>query len=488
VLLQRSKPGLGVITLRGAFWTYASRLGGKPIAFISLLFLARFLSKEDFGIAAYAIAIVHFLIPLSDLGIGSSLVYYKDDPETSSTAFWVELFIASVLFGAIWFLAPLMAAFFPDVRAIDATRVLALTFPVSALGKVHESLLQKRLSFHAQLPPALVKPAFKGALAVLFAIKGYGAWSLIWADVISDLFWVLTYWRLLPWKPSFRFNFAKAKQLLRFGHQVTIINLLGATALNAGYFFIGHFMSMSLLGVYLVGFRIASMLILEITYVLGKVLFPVYTKILDDTNKLKFAVLQNLRHVCMITIPLALGAATVARPFVLAFLKEEWAGAVPVMQAMFFYSLILTTERQFSSALKAMGRLSSLLLLSVVRIMTLLPLLWLAAGSGSITLVAWMQTLAEVSCTLVYANIVKRELDLRWQEIVSVIRPAAICAILMSVGMVAVLMNTAALPELVRFVAAVAAGIIFYAASSWWLQRDTLLKLRHTVASVLGGH
>ena len=65
-------------TLRGAAWVGASRFGGKLLFFVSTLLLARLLSQEDFGVAAYAITLITLFSSVPGLGLVT--VYVLDLP------------------------------------------------------------------------------------------------------------------------------------------------------------------------------------------------------------------------------------------------------------------------------------------------------------------------------------------------------------------------------------------------------------------------
>src|SRR3712207_1397977 len=130
------QPGrkLAGVTIRGTMWVYLSTYSGKLLVFLSTVILARLLSKEDFGVAGYALVAISFLDVMSDMGIGPALIFHRADPEVSDTAFWLNLGFAAALFGATWLAAPLVGVLFNDQRAVDVTRVLGLTFPITALG------------------------------------------------------------------------------------------------------------------------------------------------------------------------------------------------------------------------------------------------------------------------------------------------------------------------------------------------------------------
>ncbi len=137
----------------GAFWSYLATYGSKAIVFISTVVLARLLLKEDFGVAGYAIVVISFLNVLHDFGIGTAIIYLDPSESRKSTAFWLNLGVGGLLFALVWMLGPLAGAYFQDPRAVDVIRALGFTFPIAALGNIHDALLRKAISFDKKFIP-----------------------------------------------------------------------------------------------------------------------------------------------------------------------------------------------------------------------------------------------------------------------------------------------------------------------------------------------
>ena len=133
----------------GFVWAAASYAGGRLLVFVATLVLARLLVPAEFGVVAFALAVIHYLEYLTDLGLGAALVYRSDaeDPKVSSTAFWIGIGGGVVLFCVSWVIAPVLGDIGPDESVVDLFRVLALYFLFTALGKAHEYRLRRRLEF-----------------------------------------------------------------------------------------------------------------------------------------------------------------------------------------------------------------------------------------------------------------------------------------------------------------------------------------------------
>ena len=281
-------------TVKGTFWTYASHYGGKLLVFVSTTILARLLTQEDFGIVGFALVVISFLYVLNDLGIGSALIYYADDPDAPHTGFWLGLLMGIVLFGITWLIAPLAGTFFHDARAVPVTRALGSTFPIIALGNVHESLLHKNLAFRRKFIPDVTKMTSKGLTSIILALLGFSFWSMVAGQIVGAVVLVIAYWYTLPFRPQFRFNQKLVRPLLSYGSGIVAVNAIAILLTNADYLFVGRFLGAAALGVYTLAFRIPDMLIIQFCTVVGKVLFPVYAKMRDNKRSLQNAFLMTV--------------------------------------------------------------------------------------------------------------------------------------------------------------------------------------------------
>lgn len=484
--MDHHKPNLNKSIIQGAFWTYNAFYGSKFLVLISTIILARLLTKEDFGIVGYALLILSFMSVMEDLGIGKALIYHRDDPEAAHTAFWLGLATGIVLFCATWFIAPLAADFFNDQRIIPITRVLGLTFPLFALGNVHKSLLEKNLQFKNTFGPEVAKMGSKGVVSIILAALNFGAWSLAFGHLAGTFVSTIVYWRVLPWRPALRFSQRHVRPLLSYGGSLVLVSAMAMISTNADYLFVGRYLGAAALGVYTLAYRIPEMVILQISKVVAKVLFPAYTKIREDSAALQQAFLSTIRYISIITIPLGVGMALVAEPMVLTLFTEKWAEAIPVVQAISIYTLLFSLAANAGSVHKAQGRTFLMTKLSGLRTIVLLPALWWATqGPGTIAAVGWTQaTIALFSATL---NLVvaARMINVPLIAIAETLWPALISSLSMAPVVLAVLFVTASMPSFVQLIAAVMSGIIVYALMITWLQQQLVIQMGRTVRAVL---
>ena len=480
--MESNESNLTLVAVRGTFWTLAANYGGKVLVFLSTVVLAQLLTKEDFGVAGYALVVISFLEAFSDLGMGQALIFQREEPGTADTAFWLGLVIATALFVVTWITAPLTGMLFNDERAVDVTRALALTFPITALSDTHSALLNKKLLFGRKVIPEFVRASGKGLVSIVLALLGFGTWSLIFGQVGGTAVAVFAFWHALRWRPSFRFTRRLVRPLLSYGVKIAVFQMLGMVFLNLDYLLVGRYLGPVALGAYTLAFRVPELLVKQFLGMVSKVTFPVFSKMRNDQVPLGDGFLTTVRYMTMITIPMALGLALVAEPFVLTVFGQKWAEAIPVIAAISIYTLLRSLSFNIGDVYKAQGRPGLLTALAVVRVAILLPALWWAVtGPATITAVGWTQAVVAVVVVVINLVIAQRMLGLRLGVIATAVRPAAIGGSVMTLAVLGTLTIVADAPPVVQLVAAVSAGASTYIGALWWLQRDVVMKAGRTL-------
>jgi len=456
------------------------------MVFLSTIILARLLLKDDFGVAGYALVVLSFLEVLSDLGVGPALIYYRDNPRAPDTAFWLNLAIGAALFVLTYLGGPWVGMFFGDPRAIPVTQALAITFPISALGHTHDILLRKDLSFSKKFIPDFVKAISKGIISIILALMGMGAWSLILGHIAGRIFGVVALWRVMPWRPHWRFDRDLARPLLSYGLNIVSVDALGILLANADYLFVGRYLGAAALGVYTVAFRFPDLLVMQFCDVISKVIFPVYAKMREEGSALRQGFLLTTRYVALVTIPMGVGMAMISRPVVLAFFTDKWIEAIPVMQAIAIYAVMLSLSYNAGDVYKAQGRPMVLTMISIFRAVVLLPaLFWAVTVTRSIVAVGWVHAAVAFVAGIIELIIASRLLHTPIRVITDALRPALLAGAVMAVAVGIVMAFTAQANPWIQMALGIGTGAFTYLGVLWFFYRELVWSAVQTVRAAL---
>lgn len=481
------KAGLVKKTVTGTLWAYAALYGGKFVNLIGITILARILSQEEFGVASYALVVIS-LLDFPGLGIGPALVFHRREKERTNTAFWLAIVIGLTMTVLTALFAPLAGTYFNDPRAVPVTRALSVYFIIVALGVVPSSLLNKELSFKRKFFPDLAGAINKGIFSIVLALVGFGAWSLVAGNLVNTLTTTIFLWLVWRsnWRPSLHFDASYARSLLIYGAHIVSIYFLGILLLNVDYLLVGRYLGAAALGVYMLAFRIPELLIKQFYSAISEVLFPVFTKVKEEAGALEYGFLHAMRYISLMTIPMALGLALVARPLILTVFGEKWAEAIPVTSAIALYTLFRSFYFNAGDLFKAQGRPAVITRLHIFNLIVLVPALWFAVTRfGTINAVAWMQVAVVFTVGTIRLFVATRMLKIPFFNMIKVFIPALTCSAFMAVAVIASLYLTNSSTPLVQLIVSITVGALTYLGATYLLHKEMVLTASRTLRAAL---
>jgi O-antigen/teichoic acid export membrane protein len=383
--------------LRGLAWKVFSG-GFRQIAQMAVaVILARLLKPDEYGLAAMVLVFSSLVIIFSDLALGAALVQRKELHERDrSTVFWT-----STAVGLLFMLMGIavswpVAAFYGEAEVQPLLAVLSIGFLVTALGTTQTALLNRDMDFKS-LELRLMAGTLAGAVVgIALAASGYGAWAIIGQQLASAFASTVLLWALSPWHPRFMFSIASLRDLSSFSLKVFGTRLVFYANRNADNLLIGRFLGPSALGAYAVAYNVMLAPIQRITAPLVEVLFPAFSRIQDERERIASLWLRAIRVVGTITIPGMVGLVLVAPEFVYVVLGERWKAAIPVIQILAVVGLMQSLQGMNSGILQACDRAGTLLRCAIFTVV--LSLVAFAVGIQWETIVGVAAAYAIASC------------------------------------------------------------------------------------------
>src|SRR5690606_28600173 len=104
------------------------------IHFVVSLILARLLAPEQFGLLAMVTVFVTLATGFSDGGFSFAVIQRKKVTQTDlSSVFYFNLFLAGLMVGVLYVVAPAVAAFYRQPELTELLRFIAIAVPFAAL-------------------------------------------------------------------------------------------------------------------------------------------------------------------------------------------------------------------------------------------------------------------------------------------------------------------------------------------------------------------
>jgi PST family polysaccharide transporter len=471
--------GITSRTLRGTLWAYGSLTGGQLLVLASTAILARLLDPADFGLVALALVFTSLLDMVSDLGLSPALVISRPEEleERADTVFAFTVATGAALSVIVVLISPLAGDLFhaPDLPPLLA--VLGLTFFIRALGATHYALAQRAIDFRTRTAAELSSVMTRGITAIVLAVAGFGAWSLIAGYIAGTIAMTVALWILVAWRPRLRLSRHQLPRMLRFGGTLTAVDLLAAVLSQVDSFFIGRVLGTQALGLYALAFRLPGLVIADAANVAGRVLFPAFAAV--ERGSLGRAFLKSLRYTALLAMPAAAALCILAEPVILALLGPQWPGAIEPMRVLTLFALAITLGIPAGTAYKATGNAGVLLKLAIPRTLLAICSIAVFVDDGIVAVAACQAAVATLFGVIGLA-VASRMLRVGAGAIARSLAPGLAAAVVTGAALFAPILLTEDARPLVRLLVAVPLGALAYAGALWRLAPDVLREFRAT--------
>lgn len=401
------------------------------IQLASIMIMSRLLSKTDFGLFAVASGIRTLALVLSEAGIASAVVHYRDISRTFvSTAFWCSLSLGTLVSVIVYILAEQAAMFNTEPAVEYIVRAISITFLLNGLSAVPRAILQRDL----RLVQLMVTNVSSSALShigigVCLALWGYGCWAMVYAMIGNSVLRTILLFLFSRFQPQFLFSCRDLTHILRFSAGLTLASLLNALSANTDKLLLGRFLGIGLLGAFSRVTELIAMLIRYIFLVMDTVLFPAFSRI--QQNK------PMISHLYKTTLDGTLIAATIAMLYlnlasayiIRIVLGETWSyldSTLKILGVLTIFNLVASVS---SLVLRSLGSVYTIAMIRMAACLFSVAAIILGARYG-VNGVAWGLALSTCLVSLLMSLAACRIIGLNPYFLFStVLRAAAIAAI-----------------------------------------------------------
>lgn len=340
--------------ISGIKWVTFSRFIKQGLQFVTLVILAKLLAVSDFGLMSTAMIYIGFLQVIYDLGVSAALIQKKDISDNLfSSVFWLNILVGLLITIILFFSATLIAEFHGEKQLEEIIKVLSIVFVLSSIKSAQQAVIERNLNFNTISKIEIIS-SFLGALVgVLLAFLGYGVWSLVFQNIVLTATSSLLIWFRGNKRPNFYFSFREIKSIFKFSINLSGFNLVNYFVRNADYFLISKFIGVEALGLYTLAYKIMLYPLQNITYIISRVMYPVYSKLVDDNNEFKNMFILVAKVISIITFPMMLGLMAVSDLFVQVVLDEKWNDIVPLILLLSPLGLIQSVYTPAGAIFKA---------------------------------------------------------------------------------------------------------------------------------------
>src|SRR5690606_28182008 len=346
---------------------FAQQFSIQLINFGVQIILARLLMPEEFGLIAMLAVFIALGQTLMDGGMTTSLIRTKKvDKLDYSTVFVSNIGVSLFIYLILFFCSPYIGAFYDQPIMTNIIKLYALTFVIRSFVAVHVAKLTKEMNFKLQAKLQIPSTIVGAIVGVILAYFDFGVWSLVWLNLAQTTIFTIQHWLFIKWKPSLIFNKRRFKYHFNFGYKMTLSGLIDTLYTNSYNIVIGKFFLPATVGFYNQAETMRLLPVGQLTTVMGKVTFPLFTKINNDLQ-LKSAYKSSMRLVLFPVIPIMIYLVIVAEELFVFLFGEKWLPAVPYFQILSFASIVRPISNYNLNILKVKGKSGLLLKVEIIK-------------------------------------------------------------------------------------------------------------------------
>ena len=355
-------------TANGLKWSAIERLATQAIQLIVMLFLARLLGPNVFGLVGMLAVFIAVSQVFTDSGFTAALVRYTERTESDfSTAFYFNIFVGIFCYSVLFLSAPYIARFYEQPELVNLVRVLSLTIVINSFAIVQRAKLTISMDFKTQAKASLLSVVISSGVAFYMAELDYGVWALV-AQTLTNAFLLVILLNVFhPWMPKKGFSKDSFNYLFGFGSKLLVASLIDTVFKNIYQMVIGKQFNASQVGFFTQANQLSLIPAMTMTTVIQRVTYPMLSNIQNDVNKFEDTYLLTLRLAALVVFPLMAGLSISAEPFISIVLGSEWLPAAELLSILSLAFMLYPIHAINLNLLQVKGRSDIFLKLEIIK-------------------------------------------------------------------------------------------------------------------------
>ena len=298
VITRLRGEGLLARVMRSSAWTALGYGASQLMRLVSNLILTRLLFPEAFGLMALVSVFIVGLTMFSDMGTHPAILQHKrgDDPAFLNTAFTIQVARGAVLWLASAAIAWPAALFYGQPELAWLLPVAGVSLLLHGLEPTRVDTAARHLRLGRLTSLDLISQAVGIVSMVVLAWVTQSVWALVAGWIVSSgVRLALVSWALPGPKSRLAWEPAAARDLMHFGFWLFLSTACGFLVAQGDKAILGKYLTLEQLGLYNIGFFLASFPMLLGQTVGGRILIPLYRERPPGESAANFARLRMMR-------------------------------------------------------------------------------------------------------------------------------------------------------------------------------------------------
>jgi len=353
---------------KGAYWTVVGQIGYMAISLITDIILAHLLTPFEFGEMAILMFFVLIANILLDSGFGSALIRKIDATNVDfSTVFVSNMVISSFCYLLLILFSGKIASYYKDPHLKELLIVIGSILIFNALCVTQNARLVKDMEFKKKALYQFFANFLASVTSLILAYFHWGIWALVAFQLLTALYYTIIIISCERVFFSLTFSKASFKELVGFGVNTTLTNVLATGFDNIFQLILGSYFSITITGFYYEAKRLQTVPFMVLNTVVQGVMFSSLARLQKDLSQFSAA---YKRFVILLAVLMSIITCCLyiyADLIIYTLYGKKWDGAVIFIQLLSIASFFYFQELVNNTIFKVFNKTRKILYLEIVK-------------------------------------------------------------------------------------------------------------------------
>lgn len=414
-------------------WLFVGDISVQLLTFAFGIVLARLLAPAEFGILVTIQVFTGLAGFVSGGGMGQALVRSKDAARSDyDVVFTLQIMIGIIIYAIFFMVAPWFARWYETPLYEQLLRVSALTFITRPLVNLPSNILHREMRFKGQVVARVLALLASSSTSISLAYAGWGVWSLVLGGLSGSLINAVALGFVARWRPRLNFEFARGRELARYGFLVSVNDIVVYLRNQASNFVLGRTLGMASVGLFNKADSLVRMPNQFIASPVYQVLFRALAREQHDDSRSRYMFVHSIRLVAVYAAPCYILLHLLAEPAIYLLYGARWHEAAAPLSILALAQPVLMVVNLCGAVLAARNWLHQELKVQIVILLLSFAATYVGLNHGLSGVAVALIGVALYNMLHMYRLCV-RCIGVRWRDLVDALTPAAI----LSCGMLA---------------------------------------------------
>jgi O-antigen/teichoic acid export membrane protein len=423
-------------SMKGAFWSVVRRLSANIIRLVAVAILARHLSPAEFGLVALAQVILQFAVFAQESGIGTYVIYDRDEgnEQRTQSAFWLNIVVTLGSLALFGLSIPVINYFYPKPDLLPILIGLAAVFFLRQFSTVPEALLQRELDYHTLFIRNTVCEIGAAVVSVLLALAGWGVWSIVAPLIVMEPIRLVSILYVSHWKPQLQFGVKDWKKIWHYSKNLMLTNFLILVFNDSDTLLVGRLLGNHALGYYNLAWQFSNLINKNVSAIVGVIGLPALAMLSNDRPRLQAAYCRILRILSCFNFPALCGMLVLADDLIRVIYGPGWGPVGVLLRIFIVFTLVRSVTSQCAVIYNVVGRTDIGFKFNLVVLPFYLGGIYIGSNWGLVGVALGVTLVRSLSAIIAFLISVKL-IDLKVSKAVGVMFPVSVISGCMSMAL-----------------------------------------------------